>query len=139
MKKTILALVVLIVIGVGVYALSDINTAPTATPSPTPMGITTLQVETLVEGTGNPAKAGDTVSALYEGRRLDGSILDASSRHGNEPFSFVIGSGQVIRGWDEGLLGAKAGSKVRLSIPADYAYGDADLIFEVEIVKITTP
>jgi len=109
-----------------------------------PMG---LDIKTTQEGTGTQVvKAGDTVDVLYTGKLQDGTIFDASANHGNQPFEFTVGAGQVIKGWDLGLLGAKVGEKRTLTIPGDLAYGpngipgtippNATLIFEVELVSI---
>jgi FKBP-type peptidyl-prolyl cis-trans isomerase len=98
-----------------------------------------------VVGTGAAAKAGDTVTVNYVGALPDGTVFDASAKHG-QPFSFTLGAGQVIAGWDQGLVGMKVGGKRKLIIPPDMAYGaqgaggvippNATLLFEVELVKI---
>jgi len=97
-------------------------------------------------GTGTEAAPGDTVSVRYTGVLPDGTVFDASVRHGNEPFTFTLGGGQVIRGWDEGLVGMKEGGKRRLIIPPLYGYGSQDLgvippnstlIFDVELLSVT--
>ena len=143
MKTSLVTIILFIGLAVAGYFFLNKKSSLTleSSPSPlvttTPMKITELKIEIIAEGSGNPAKAGDTISALYEGRTLDGTVFDASSRHGNEPFSFVLGAGRVIKGWDQGLIGAKNGEKLRLSIPAELAYGKEDLIFEVEVVGIT--
>lgn len=96
-------------------------------------------------GTGAEAKAGDTVTVNYVGMLPDGTVFDASAKHG-QPFSFQLGAHQVIAGWDQGLVGMKVGGKRKLVIPPDLAYGsqgaggvippNATLIFEVELVKV---
>jgi FKBP-type peptidyl-prolyl cis-trans isomerase len=105
---------------------------------------TTLTVTDEVVGTGPAAKAGDTVTVNYIGALPDGTIFDASSKHG-QAFTFPLGQGQVIPGWDKGLVGMKVGGKRTLIIPPDMAYGSRDLgvippnstlIFQVELVKI---
>jgi peptidylprolyl isomerase len=97
------------------------------------------------EGTGDPAKAGDTVDVHYTGRLKDGKKFDSSLDRG-EPISFKLGTGRVIKGWDEGVAGMKVGGKRQLIIPSDLAYGkrgrppvippDAELTFDVELMKI---
>ncbi|MEO5996338.1 MAG: peptidylprolyl isomerase [Chitinophagaceae bacterium] len=67
-------------------------------------------------------KNGDTVRVHYEGRLIDGSTFDSSE--GREPLEFEVGSGMVIKGFDDGVLGMKAGDKKTLNIPAEEAYGD---------------
>jgi peptidylprolyl isomerase len=86
--------------------------------------LTKLTATTLVEGTGAAAAAGQTITVNYVGVSYrTGEEFDASWKRG-EPFSFQLGSGNVIPGWDQGLVGAKVGSRVQLDIPADLAYGD---------------
>lgn len=105
---------------------------------------TELIIEDLEVGTGEEAKAGDTVEVHYVGTFTDGSTFD-SSRDRGQTFSFTLGAGQVIQGWDEGVAGMKVGGLRKLTIPSDLAYGDNDygpipggstLIFEVELVSI---
>jgi peptidylprolyl isomerase len=96
-------------------------------------------------GTGPAAKAGDTVRVHYTGRLLNGTKFD-SSLDRNEPFEFTLGQGQVIKGWDEGVVGMKKGGRRRLTIPSEMAYGklgsppkippDAPLEFDIELLKI---
>ncbi|MCI0542627.1 FKBP-type peptidyl-prolyl cis-trans isomerase [bacterium] len=104
-----------------------------------------LKIEDLKVGTGAEAVNGKTLSMLYTGTLLDGKVFDASSLHGNTPFEFVLGSGMVIKGWDQGILGMKVGGKRKLTIPSDLAYGptgqgsippNATLIFEVELLGV---
>ncbi len=104
-----------------------------------------LKIEDLTEGTGAAAKAGDTLSMNYLGTFEDGTKFD-SSYDRNQAFEFTLGAGQVIQGWDEGIVGMKVGGKRKLTIPSDLAYGDngipgaipggATLIFEVELLEI---
>ena len=105
-----------------------------------------LKIETLKEGSGNEAKVGNTVSVHYTGTLEDGTKFDSSLDRG-ESFSFSLGAGQVIKGWDLGVNGMKIGEKRKLTIPSDLGYGEAGtpggpippnatLIFEVELLKI---
>jgi FKBP-type peptidyl-prolyl cis-trans isomerase FkpA len=104
-----------------------------------------LQYEDLTEGTGEPAKAGDSVQVHYTGWLTDGTKFD-SSLDRRSPFSFKLGKGMVIKGWDEGVAGMKVGGKRKLQIPADLGYGsrgaggaippNAVLVFDVELLKI---
>lgn len=106
-----------------------------------------LKIETTQPGTGDrTVKAGDTVFVQYTGKLTDGTKFDSSLDHGGKPFSFQVGAGQVIKGWDQGLLGAKVGEKRTLTIPASLGYGtagaggvippNATLIFDIEVVSI---
>lgn len=99
----------------------------------------------LKEGDGDTAKAGDTVDVHYTGWLTDGTKFDSSVDRG-KPFSFKLGAGMVIKGWDEGVAGMKIGGKRKLMIPYELAYGKAgrppvippaaELHFEVELLKV---
>lgn len=106
----------------------------------TPSG---LQYKILVKGEGQVPQASDKVKVHYEGRLIDGTVFDASSKHGNEPVTFR--ADQVIRGWTEALTMMPVGSKWQLFIPQELAYGERQagnippysaLIFDVELVAI---
>jgi FKBP-type peptidyl-prolyl cis-trans isomerase FkpA len=114
------------------------------TPIPAP---DELVIETLKEGEGDEiAKNGDTLSVHYVGNLLSGAKFD-SSRDRGTPFTFTLGAGQVIKGWDQGMLGMKVGESRKLTIPASLGYGsrgagggvippNATLVFEVELISI---
>ena len=107
----------------------------------TPSG---LRITDLVIGDGAEARAGQTVAVNYRGTLANGTEFDSS--YGRGPFSFPLGGGRVIQGWDEGVAGMKVGGKRKLVIPPDLAYGDrgaggvippnATLTFEVELLRI---
>ncbi|MBI1757535.1 MAG: FKBP-type peptidyl-prolyl cis-trans isomerase [Fimbriimonas ginsengisoli] len=104
-----------------------------------------IEVEDIAAGQGPEAKDGDTVQIHYTGTFLNGNKFD-SSRDRNEPFSFKLGAGHVIKGFDQGVSGMKAGAKRKVTIPPELGYGargagkvippDATLIFELELLKI---
>ena len=106
---------------------------------------TGLKYEDLLEGEGKVAEANQKVSVHYTGWLADGTKFD-SSLDRNDPFSFPLGGGRVIRGWDEGVQGMKVGGKRKLTIPPQLGYGsagaggvippNATLVFEVELLEI---
>ena len=168
--KTIFA-VTLVIIFVGVVAfifykksnsvrdISQIGLSPTmsVTSLPTPTSIPPetnkitkmengLQIEDLKVGTGDEAKAGDTISVNYSGSLENGTVFDASAKHGG-PATFQIGVGQLIKGWDIGIPGMKVGGKRKLIVPPSLGYGSQDvgnglippnstLTFEVELLVV---
>jgi len=107
--------------------------------------ITELSLQEIQPGTGAAVKSGDTVAVHYTGQLPNGQVFDSSIPR-NQPFVFTVGGGQVIQGWDEGLVGMQEGGKRRLLIPASMAYGangvpgaipaNSPLIFEVELINI---
>ena len=104
-----------------------------------------MKIETVASGNGPSPKLGDTVSVHYTGWLTDGTKFDSSVDR-DEPFAFVLGTGQVIQGWDQGVATMRVGDKVRLTIPPELAYGrdgypgaippNATLVFEVELLAI---
>ena len=103
-----------------------------------------LEITDLTDGYGQEARAGNAVKVNYAGTLTDGAKFDSSYDRG-EPLSFILGAGQVIQGWDIGLLGMKVGGKRRLVIPPELGYGSRDhgpipanatLIFEVELLAV---
>lgn len=105
-----------------------------------------IKTEILKEGSGEAAKEGNKITVHYTGWLEDGKKFDSSLERGT-PFAFTLGAGQVIKGWDEGLVGTKVGEKLKLIIPPELGYGaagipggpippNATLIFEIEVLKI---
>jgi FKBP-type peptidyl-prolyl cis-trans isomerase FkpA len=114
--------------------------------------VNALEIGELQPGSGDAIAAGKKAVVQYTGWLYETAAPDKkgkefdSSRNSGHPFSFVVGAGQVIKGWDQGVLGMKVGGRRRLTIPADLAYGDvgagdvippgATLVFDVELVAI---
>jgi FKBP-type peptidyl-prolyl cis-trans isomerase len=120
------------------------TTQPTMSTTKTPTSSGKLESTIIKEGTGSPVKIGDTVSVHYVGTFLDGKKFD-SSRDRGQPFSFTVGQGRVIKGWDQGLVGMKVGEVTKLTVPPTLGYGSEDygpipgnstLVFEIELLKI---
>ena len=108
-------------------------------------GVSELNIEDIVVGGGEEAKDGNKVSVHYVGTLTDGTKFD-SSRDRGDPFTFTLGAGEVIKGWDQGILGMKVGGTRKLTIPPELGYGEAGagsdippnstLIFEVELLSV---
>jgi FKBP-type peptidyl-prolyl cis-trans isomerase FkpA len=104
-----------------------------------------MKIESITTGNGASPQNGDTVTVHYTGWLTDGTQFDSSVDR-DESFSFVLGAGEVIAGWDQGVAAMKVGDKVRLTIPPELAYGaagypgaippNATLIFEVELLGV---
>lgn len=175
MKKYIVGIVLAISIGLLVWWLGGATPVPepsdTATPPPAlavpdtsdkptsidqkapapanPSSInpssTSMTIHTDKEGTGPEIKSGQTAEVHYVGKLTNGTTFDASKPRGST-FAFTLGAGQVIKGWDQGVLGMKVGEVRTLTIPPELGYGatgaggvippNATLIFEVELVSI---
>jgi len=133
------------------FALKDdatitqyLTTASITTAQKQPSGL--YYVPVTANPAGTPATAGKTVSVLYTGRLMDGTVFDATSQRDNKPFEFLLGSGSVIKGWDEGIALMRKGEKAILLIPSALAYGSRGsgsaipantvLRFEVEVVDV---
>lgn len=107
--------------------------------------VTELKIEDIEVGTGDEAVSGKSITVHYTGTLTDGTKFDSSVDR-NEPFTFNLGAGQVIQGWEQGFAGMKVGGKRKLTIPASLGYGEtgsppvipggATLIFEVELLEV---
>jgi FKBP-type peptidyl-prolyl cis-trans isomerase len=106
---------------------------------------TELIIEDVIVGDGAEATAGQEVTVHYTGWLLDGAKFD-SSKDRSQPFSFPLGAGHVIKGWDQGVVGMKIGGTRKLTIPPELGYGargaggvippNAVRVFEVELLKL---
>lgn len=125
---------------------ADLNTKPKV-PKGSGSPPSALKAETLIAGGGAAIKEGQQATVQYVGVLFkDGKEFDSSWGKGKQPFQFALGGGQVIPGWDQGVLGMKVGERRRLTIPSDLAYGaqgsppkipaDAPLIFDIDLKKI---
>jgi len=147
MKKPIFIIALLIIASVFYYSSKDknqeneINNMEHNTSSEQNQG---LIIETLKQGSGDEVKNNDKATVHYTGTLEDGTKFDSSLDRGT-PFSFILGAGRVIKGWDLGVLGMKIGEKRKLIIPPELGYGEtgvgsipgnATLIFAVELLSI---
>ena len=131
LQRTLLALLVI----VGAAGCGDTTTSASGD----------LVSQDISVGTGATVAAGDFATVHYIGRLQNGTTFD-SSRARNQPFTFRVGAGQVIRGWDQGIPGMRVGGTRRLTIPPSLAYGSAGspptippnstLIFEIELLGV---
>lgn len=144
-RLVIVGVVIAVMVLFGIATLLyDPVTPVNQLPSPTPTIAPQVQSEDLKQGKGATVKNGDTVVVHYTGKLTDGKQFDSS--RGGDPFEFTVGNGEVIRGWDQGLLGMKAGGKRKLTIPPELGYGqtgsppdippNATLVFEIDLVRI---
>ena len=165
----VVAFIILIIIGMGVLlamtsnkktgpvlTLPDNNlnpisqnqnqaATPTSPPAPTFAPVTELKIEDLKVGTGSAVASGSSVTVHYIGGLTNGKVFDSSVPR-KQPFAFKIGEGQVIKGWEEGLIGMKVGGIRRLHIPPQLGYGaqgaggiippNATLIFEIQLLDV---
>jgi FKBP-type peptidyl-prolyl cis-trans isomerase len=163
---TIILIVLLIALGIYAFVTKDEKTQPLQTEAPsatisattgTPVSLvvdkenmqeanaTQLGIEDLTVGTGDVAVSGKKVTVNYAGTLTDGTKFDSSYDRGT-PFSFNLGAGEVIAGWDQGVAGMKVGGKRKLTIPSSLGYGPngipgaipggATLIFEVALLSV---
>jgi FKBP-type peptidyl-prolyl cis-trans isomerase len=119
-------------------------TSEVINPNPNLETVDELVIEDIEIGDGEEALPNSLITVHYTGTLTDGSKFDSSLE--GEPFTVPLGQGNVIKGWDEGIVGMKVGGKRRLTIPADLAYGDqgsppvippgATLVFEIELLEV---
>lgn len=153
-QRIILGFFILVALGaIGYFAFTAFSggsgAAATATPSVAQTGMVTLpdglKYQDVVVGTGKVAASGDSIVVDYSGYLADGTEFDSSINRG-QPFNFTLGQGQVIKGWDEGVVGMKVGGERKLIIPPALAYGaqgfpptippNATLTFDVKLLAV---
>ena len=146
MKKIVLVIIILVVVIFGFFLFSQSSKKNKTKEVMKLSDNQDFKMEVLKEGAGEGAKKGDKVTVHYVGTLEDGTKFDSSLDRG-QPFVFTLGIGQVIEGWDLGVLGMKKGEKRKLVIPSELGYGDigtpggpippkATLIFEIELLGI---
>ena len=143
--KSLLSLVVMCALMAGCEKKPESPVAEKPAPAPAVAGVTELKIEDSKVGTGAVAEAGKAVTVHYTGWLTNGTKFDSSKDHG-QPFTFQLGAGQVIKGWDQGVAGMKVGGTRKLTIPPALAYGEngaggvippnATLVFEVELLNV---
>ena len=127
-------------------AAVEASAAPTTSDSYGQLtAIPKVTIEDLVVGTGAEAKSGSAVKVDYTGTLVDGTKFDSSKDRG-QPFTFVIGGGQVIKGWEQGVVGMKVGGRRKLTIPSELGYGregrpptippNSTLVFDIELLFV---
>lgn len=141
----VLAFVAVLVFKVKLPKIQEAKPTPTPQEQVMDKDESELKIEDSVVGTGEEAVAGKRVTVNYLGTLENGTKFDSSYDRGT-PFSFNLGAGEVIKGWDQGVLGMKVGGKRKLVIPPDLGYGqsgaggtippNATLIFEIELLKV---
>lgn len=146
LKYIVTSVVALVILDTVAYFTLVSPASPGSSKTMTEQNIGGMIVVDEVVGTGAEATKGNDVTVHYVGTLTDGTMFDASRNHGNNGFTFTLGAGQVIKGWDVGVLGMKVGGKRKLTIPSDMAYGNqaiggiipanATLVFEVELLKV---
>lgn len=138
----ILGFIVIVAFGGGYYMLSQKQVCIDEQKEPQKME---LKIVDTLEGTGRAVEKGNTLRVHYRGTLENGQQFDSSFDRG-EPLQFKVGVGQVIKGWDDGLLGMKVGGKRTIHIPSELGYGargaggvippNSNLVFDVELVEI---
>jgi FKBP-type peptidyl-prolyl cis-trans isomerase len=146
-KHAILFVILAVVGGISIFATRPSKKQSLATPTP----VSTIEkvedkltIQDEVVGTGTEATAGKSVTVNYAGTLTNGTKFDSSYDRGT-PFSFNLGAGEVIQGWDQGVAGMKVGGKRKLTIPPGLGYGaqtvgsipaNSTLIFEIELLSV---
>lgn len=142
---TIIVIVLILVVAVAFYLISNMGQNSVGF-NKSKFEVEGVKVEVVTQGTGSAIKNGDTATVHYNGTLENGTKFD-SSYDRNSPITFALGSGQLIKGFDVGVLGMKVGEKRKITIPSDLGYGvtgippvippNSNLIFEIELISIT--
>ncbi len=136
-----LAIVTFFLFGGTIMGFFNKPITQTTVATTTPNGV---EITDVTVGTGAVANAGDTVTVHYVGTLTDGKVFDSSVDR-NEPFTFILGAGQVIKGWDQGVAGMRVGGERKLVISPDFAYGsravgpipaNSVLVFDVKLLGV---
>jgi FK506-binding nuclear protein len=158
-RNTVIGVIVLLVVLIGGYMTykfmsGGTSSAATAQGNATSTGATgdQVQAQEVKVGTGDEAKPGMQVSVLYVGKLTDGTVFDSSQAHNNEPLTFVLGSQDMIPGFQIGVNGMKVGGQRVMAVPPSLAYGDkpvtnpqtgavlipanSTIVFEVQLVDV---
>ena len=143
-KEIICVIIILLIIALVFFLMTKPEEVSILAEQNSTKNMEELKIEVLQEGTGGVSKNGDKLTVDYVGTLEDGIKFDSSIDRGT-PFSFTLGQGRVIQGWEQGMLDMKVGEKRRLTIPYSLGYGEngygsippkATLIFEVDLLKI---
>lgn len=154
-KSIVIGLIIIILIGGGIYYMYGMQPAATGGDQTTQLqdqaATDQVQGQDVTVGTGKEATPGSQVSLLYEGRLQDGTVFDSSAAHDNEPLVFVLGAQGLIPGFQIGVNGMKEGGERMVLIPAALAYGsqevkdatgkviipaNSSLVFSLKLVKV---
>ncbi len=144
-NEWIAVVVAVIVVGFSLVLGRNVLSVFDAQPASAVVQQPQISIKDTAVGTGDVAELGDSVVVNYVGHLADGTVFDSSDSHG-EPYPFVLGSGKVIEGWNQGIAGMRVGGKRLILVPPELAYGPNDygsipggstVVFEIELLKVT--
>jgi peptidylprolyl isomerase len=140
------AVVLVVLSGCGDKKTDGDKSSTKEPPKASKPALTKMEIKDTKPGTGPAAANGDLLFMLYTGTLADGTMFDSTSKRANKPFTFTLGAGEVIKGWDKGLAGMKVGGKRTIGIPWAEGYGEqgsgetippkSDLYFDVELLDL---
>jgi len=143
-KEIITVIIILLVIALAFFLITRPKEVSVSAEQNSVKNMEEVKIEVLQEGTGEPSKNGDQLTVHYIGTFEDGTKFDSSVDR-ETPFVFILGSGEVIQGWEQGMLNMKVGEKRKLTVPYSLGYGEngygpipprANLLFDVELLEI---